>query len=196
MAITKHQSTVALLTITLILVAVFIISLGVMTATASAQDVNITSGTETPTPEIGDRPISVSRTLLLHDAEYSADTGMARLTLHNTGDTRISVTITDAGAFMDGGEIPQRAITIDPGKETIEMPVTETPGGSAGVTIDAQNTLYAVPLERNNVLIGGPWTANDARLGAAFGAISVSLVSLVIVYRRLSGKGQEPERIA
>lgn len=84
----------------------------------------------------------------LCSAEYNDDTGTATLMMHSTRAQR--VVVTDAAAFMSGGEVERRTYTLD-GVSEIEMPVTEYQG-MVGVSVDTQRVLYAVPLGQGYTL--------------------------------------------
>lgn len=107
------------------------------------------------------------------------------------------VTIWDAGAFADGGEPPSRDVRLEANETTtVRFPVSETDGGKAGVGISTDRTVYSVILKEQRFLLGGPWTAQDARVAALFAALSSAFVAAVTVLRRRRGDGGEPRAIA
>jgi len=106
------------------------------------------------------------------------------------------VTITDAGGLMQEGEVRRESRTLRKSEvNTIRFPITRH-NGFSGVTIDTGRTLYGLPLEDNTALIGGTWTRSDVTIGALTGAGSVAVMSIIIVIRTVTGKADEPERIA
>lgn len=106
------------------------------------------------------------------------------------------VTVTDAGAFMAGGEVPRKKATLREGeRNTVRIPVTRH-NGFAGVSVDTGSVLFAVPLEEQSTLIGGPWTKQDVTVGALAGAASVAFISIIVVIRAVTGRSEKPERLA
>lgn len=96
---------------------------------------------------------------------------------------------------MRGGDIPQTQVRLREGHNVVEWQVGEY-DGFAGVSISTDHTLYAVPLEEESTLIGGPWSHQDAQLTALAAGVSIGLVSIIVVFRRIIGKDEQPERIA
>lgn len=136
---------------------------------------------------------SIDYTLELCDAELDGDDAV--LTFRSDRDQ--AVTISDAGAFSNGGEVPTRDVQLEAnGTTTVRFPVTETSGGKAGVGIRTDRALFSVVLKDERVLLGGPWTANDARVAALAAALASGFGAAVTVLRRRRGDGGDPRRIA
>ena len=137
-------------------------------------------------------PEVLDETTVLCSAELTD--GTAELVIRSDDYTR--VTITDAGAMLQGGPIPRQTYTVrEDEPATIRFDVTHHQG-NAGVTIDTGTALYGVPLSEPSTLIGGPWTAQDTQLAAIAAGASTALVSIVVVFRTLLGRTDQPERIA
>jgi len=136
---------------------------------------------------------TIDRTLELCNTEL--DGGDAVLTFRSFEDQEI--TIWDAGAFSKGGEPPSRDVLLEAGETTtVRFPVTQTNRGKSGVGILTDRTVYSVVLKDARVLLGGPWTAQDARVAALFAALSTAFVAAVTIIRRRRGDAGEPRSIA
>lgn len=137
-------------------------------------------------------PEPIDRNTALCSAEI--DDGVAEIVVKS--DSLQRVQLTDAGAFMKGGVVPQTKVTLRPDEvQTIRWAVTEH-RGFAGVSLETRNVLYAVPLDEPTTLIGGPWSAGDVQIAALSGAASVSLMSIVLVFRAVTGRSESPKRLA
>lgn len=159
------------------------------TPPAAAQEasspVNATADDNCPDPE------AIDRVTTLCDTDLEDDN--AHLTFHS--EVNQSVTLSDAGAFLEGGEVRQRTVELTAGETTtVRFPVT-TVRGESGVSIDTTRSLYAVPLSQSRTLLGGPWTAEDAQAAGAGAALSVSVVVIALVIRRKRGADQEVVRL-
>lgn len=107
------------------------------------------------------------------------------------------VTLTDAGAFSEGGEVPTRDVRLRSNEPTvIRFAVTETDGGKAGVGIETDLVTWSVVLRDARHLLGGPWTVDDARVAALFASVASGAVAGVTVLRRRRGEGGEPRQLA
>lgn len=130
---------------------------------------------------------------VLCDAELEG--GDAVVTIHS--DVHQTVTLSDAGAFSNGGEVPTRDVGLMPNETvTVRFSVTETQAGKAGVGLFTAHSMYSVILKDERHLIGGPWTVNDARYAGAGGSAGAAFVAAVTVLRRRRGEGGEPRQIA
>jgi len=139
-----------------------------------------------------DRPRAIDSQTVICDVSLDGD--VAVLVLRS--DKLQRVTIVDAGGLMQEGEINRGRVTLRPDEpNTVRFPITRH-NGFAGVTIDTGEVLYGLPIEDNTALIGGPWTREDVTVGSLSGAASVALMSIVIVVRTVTGKVDDPERIA
>ncbi|WP_336135556.1 hypothetical protein [Natronomonas amylolytica] len=176
-------------TLVLALVVLSVASGGVVAqenATDDDLDANL-EGEECPEPE------TIDENTVLCEA-YLNDDGNAILVFKS--DELQRVTLTDSGAFMAGGEVPQRDVVLrSEGTNHVEWSVTQH-DGFAGVSVSTGSTLYAVPLENRSTLIGGPWGANDVQLAAISSATGVGSVAIIVVIRTVLGRTEEPERVA
>lgn len=128
----------------------------------------------------------IDENTVLVDAQFDDSDDTATVTLHSR--TLQQVTITDAGAFIQGGEVPQRSATLRPDAETtISMPVTEV-DGYAGVSIATSQTLYAVPLDDPKKLVpGSPQSSDPLIVGVAvFALFAVALPGSYFAIQRFS----------
>jgi hypothetical protein len=151
---------------------------------AAAQPTNET----TPT---GGEAITDSLTLV--SAEYNE--GNATAVLSFQADKPTAVTLTDAGAFQQGGEIPQRTAVVD-GQTSMQIPVTEV-DGMVGVTVSAGNTLYAVPIDTTpdaNLFSGDP-TWQDMQIAGFSGFAGGLLIVGLVAWRRVRSDEGEVERV-
>lgn len=116
-------------------------------------------------------------------------------TLILESDTRQSVTLTDAGAMMEGGEMRRRSQLLTEGENRVEFRVTVY-RGMAAVTIDTGDVLFGVPLQEPSSLLSPPYTVSDVQAAGAGAAASVAIVALLVVGRALTGDDRKPERVA
>ncbi|ADB79721.1 ORF5 [Haloarcula hispanica pleomorphic virus 1] len=139
-----------------------------------------------------DEPRAIDNNTVLCSARL--EDGDAVLVLRSDFTQRI--TVTDAGAFMAGGDVPEQKATLrEDERNTVRMPVTMV-DGFAGVSIDTAANLFAVPLEKQQTIIGGPWSSGDTAVSALAASTSVIVVIVVKVIRYLAGRTTEPERVA
>lgn len=162
---------------------------------ASAQDtgaIPTTTDTASSTNSTATQPIDSDTALV--DSRINGD-GDAVLILES--DETQTVTFTDAGAFLAGnGQIPQSTRTVQEGRNKIVISNVTIHKGGAAIGINTGEVLYGVKIRTSTNLIGGPYTAQDAQNAAVSGALSVALVSVVIVIRYLRGTSNSPEKIA
>lgn len=99
-------------------------------------------------------------------------------------------------AFRKGsGVLNQRTVLLDEGRNTVRLAVT-VDGGAEGFTIASGGVLYQREVKADGSLFGGPWTASDAQAAGLGGAISVALVTLLLVLSAVSGRSEGGERVA
>jgi hypothetical protein len=179
------------------LIGMVVVSLFVAPALGQQNATNTTDYTDLSPAELQEiencpEPETITEDLVLCEAEY--DDGKAKLSFK--ADSLQRITLTDAGAFMKGGVVPQREEIIrSEGVNHIEWQVT-THKGFAGVSVATEQNLYAVPLEQSNTLVGGPWNEEDVQLAAISGAAGVGSVAVLVVIRAVLGRTNKPERIA
>ncbi len=135
--------------------------------------------------------MTINAETALCDASLDGDTA----TFIVESETRQSVTLTDAGGFMNGGEIRRESRLLTEGENRIEFRVTIY-NGIAAVSIDTGDVLFGVPLREPSSLLAPPYTVSDVQAAGAGAASSVAIVSLIVVGRALTGKDREPERVA
>ncbi|WP_144426067.1 hypothetical protein [Halanaeroarchaeum sulfurireducens] len=104
------------------------------------------------------------------------------------------VTLTDAGAVWGGGEIPQRSLTLQAGRNRVSIPVTEV-DGRVGVTIATQRVLHGTTLTTGTTLLPGPFGRDDVQIAAIAGAFAGVGVTALIAFRRVTGTTSTPERV-
>jgi hypothetical protein len=106
-----------------------------------------------------------------------------------------TITVTDAGGMMHGGEILRKDFLIRGDRSTVRMPVTKA-NGFVGVTIDTGRVLYGVPVETSSSLIGGPWDYSDTQAAALGGGIGSAVVVLLLTLKTIYGRESGIERVA
>jgi hypothetical protein len=149
------------------------------------------TATDTLTPGAGANPEQIDENTRLVSATYDKETGQAVVIIES--DSLQDVVISDAGAFMEGGIVEQRTVTLKPGERaTVRMPVTKVKG-YVGVSIATRSgALYAVPME-----IPARGTNPFTQVGpipAWIGGAGTGLGMTVFAAYRVSGKDpDEPE---
>ncbi|QSG06085.1 Uncharacterized protein HSR121_1750 [Halapricum desulfuricans] len=178
----------------LILTVTVVVSLA--TGVGVAQQNNSTAATDGP--EYGQYEQIDNKTYLV-ESSVDLETGEASLVFYS--EEPQSVTLSDAGAFVDGGSVNQEVVYLRPGQKTrvnFSISVVDQGLGQqfAGVSVTTSKTLYAVPLETSSPLIGGPWTYQDVQLVAVTVAATISTIVIVMLLRSRYDLDAEPERIA
>lgn len=148
-----------------------------------------TTSTTTENEPSGER---IDSELVLVSKDYD---GSGSVTLVFESDSSKAVTLSDAGAFVDGGEVAQRTLVLDPGRNTVEFGVSQTENGYAGVSIGTKERLYAVPLKTQTTLIEGPFARGDVYTAGAAGLLAGLGVTALIAYRTKNETGGEPRRL-
>jgi len=169
-----------------IVVAIALLALlSVVPAGAVAQPDNSTdSGGGVKLPEKTGTQIQDGLTLL--SSSYNGDKGTVTLTFRAEQPT--SVTLADAGAFMEEGEINRRTEIVD-GKAKIEFAVTEN-NGFVGVSIATKETLYGHPIKvgSTDFVPGGPSPEDTWLAGSTvFVLFAVALPGAFYANRKLRG---------
>ena len=121
------------------------------------------------------------------------DDGTAVLVLKSEKTQRI--TLTDAGAMMAGGNIPQKQFIIKSGEKTTVRMDVHTDGGFAGVTISTAETLWGVPLEDKYEFLPGGATVEDVQVAGITGLLTTGVLALGIAIKRRRGTGESVERM-
>lgn len=161
-----------------------LVAVAAATGGVAAQDDPETNQTETECAE------TVNYRLAICGAEL--DGSDVLLDLRADGPQRVTVT----EAFRRGsGELNRRTLDLQDGRNTVRLTVT-VDGGSEGVTIDTGDVLYQKEVTTDSSIVAGPFTASDAQASGFGAAVSVALVTLYLVARKVYGQTEEPERIA
>jgi hypothetical protein len=122
--------------------------------------------------------------------ESSFDDGRIELVLYSN--VTQSVTLTDMGAH---GHVPREPRTLQEGRNRVSIDATQR-NNKAGVGISTERALYREVLQTGAPLIAGPFDGDDVRNGSIFSALWVMLVVIVQSVRHMTGRNNEPERIA
>ena len=181
------------------------LSISLLAVPISAQDAPETpvptqAPTDTPEAEPGsDTGEWIDNATQWITAEYQPERGTVEVTIHS--EIPQQITISDSGAFVEGGQVDQRTIFLKPAEtRTFRFPITVVDHGLgqefAGVSITTSKTLYAVPLESSSPLIGGPWTVGDVQLVGLVVGSGVSIITLLILLRSRFDLDADPERVA
>jgi len=125
--------------------------------------------------------------------EVSLDGNTAELVIDSEINQRI--TLTDGMGIMEGGEINRDRRTITEGRNRVTFGVT-VHRGDAAVSVDTGDVLYGQIIREQQSLLDQPVTTSDVQAGSLGGAASVAVVFLVLVYRAVRGKDEQPERVA
>lgn len=175
--------------VTVVMVAVF--GLLAMGAGAGAAAGGNNSTAANATAETTER---IDANTQLVDARFHPDTGKAWVTIRS--DILQEITVTDAGAFMEGGEIARRSVTVRPGEETtISIPATKY-RNFVGVSIATRETLFAVPIEIPTSWFEGDPTWDTVKIAGAGAVVGVLLALIGEAWRRRTGGRSEVEQIA
>lgn len=153
--------------------------------------------TETPTegasdnqPENATETTRIDFTTTLVNSEYEPDQGVARITIHS--ERTQSITFTDSGAFVEGGEVNERTVAFRAGEtDTVELSVTES-GGLVGVGISTDHTLWAEVINAQQTS-ESPWEQTGPVAGWIGGASVVGVMGVVAAWRTKRNDPTEPE---
>jgi hypothetical protein len=170
-----------------ILVVGSLLVVGVASTQAQTQT-NETVEIKTPEPT-GER---IDQNTVVLDRKYIVETGRAVLTIRS--DTLQSITLTDGGAFIEGGEIAQNSVTLRPG-ETANVSVSATKvQGFVGASVATQQTLYAVPIS-DLEFSRPPISYQNAQLLVLLAAIGTAGATWRVVRNRRDDEDKGAERI-
>ncbi|MXR20322.1 hypothetical protein [Halobacterium bonnevillei] len=98
------------------------------------------------------------------------------------------MTLSDAGGFLEGGEVNRRTITVD-GRTAAEFAVTETDRGYVGVSIATDQVLYAEIVRSPSI---SPFRGSTGTVGWFGGAAIVILSFVGAALWKLHKEGGEP----
>lgn len=164
---------------------------GSLVAPAAAQETATPTAAGNATGATGE---TIDQNTVLLNSSYDGAKGTVSVTIRS--ETLQQITVTDAGAFMEGGEIARRTVTVRPDQPTtIEIPATEYQG-SVGVSIATASTLYAEPIEVRDAWFQGDSTWTDTQAAGAGSALGVLLVVAALAWRRRDGGQEEVRRRA
>ena len=153
-------------------------------------------GTPTPTPEAGQNQTHerIDQDTRLISASYDDGDGTATVVIES--DVAQKITVSDAGAFVEGGVVKQRTVIVSPGERVeITMPVTKS-NGYTGVSIATPETLYAVPLKSQVDFFEGQSTWQTVQVAAIGGAFGVIVMAVILAWRLRDGGKSKVERLA
>jgi archaellum component FlaF (FlaF/FlaG flagellin family) len=179
---------------TVVQVVLVVIAVSSMVAPVSAQeapDPRDPAPTTTPTPETHEQ---VDNSTTLVSAEYDSSDGTATVVIES--EIAQQITISDSGAFVEGGVVEQRSVYVGPGERTkITMPVTKS-DGFVGISIATQKTLYAVPLKSEVSFFESESTWQTVQVAALGGAFGVLVMAVILAWRLRSGGKSKVDRLA
>jgi hypothetical protein len=125
---------------------------------------------ETNSTTTGER---IDSDLRLVSSSYDGD-GTVTLTFETDGSK--AVTLSDAGGFIEGGQIHRRTMVLDgSGEHTVTFRVTESDRGYVGVSIATEDVLYAEVIQSSSPT---PFAGASGTTGWLGGA-SIVLLSFV-----------------
>jgi len=128
----------------------------------------------------------IDSTISLVSSSYDPDSGTVTLVFDSAASRR--VTLSDAGGFLEGGEVNRRTITVD-GRTAVEFSVTETDRGYVGVSIATDQVLYAEIVRSPSI---SPFRGSTGTVGW-FGGAGVVILSFVgAALWKLHKEGGEP----
>jgi len=172
-----------------------VLALSVLAVPISAQEAP-TPTTPTPTPDAGQNQTHerIDNATSLVSASYDSDDGTATVVIES--EIPQQITISDSGAFVDGGVVNQRTVFVRPGERVeITMPITKA-DGFVGVSVATQNTLYAVPLKSQVDFFEGESTWQTVQVAAIGGAFGVIVMAVILAWRLRDGGTSRVERLA
>lgn len=129
----------------------------------------------------------IDSSLTLVSSTYHPGSGTVTLVLDSDGAT--AVTLSDAGGFVDGGEINRRTVVAQDGRNTVEFAVTETSRGYVGVSIATEDVLYAEVVRSPTP---SPFRDSSGTVGWMAGAAIVLLSFVAAAFWKLHKEGGEP----
>ena len=179
------------------LILVFVVLLTVATPVVAAQE-NNSSATSTPTPDgpsvgvdlVGDSADRCTETVDKHTSicRSSIDSdGWMTLVVHS--DRYQVVTLTDGGAFQEGGPVPRKKFNLREGRNKIEWQITENPTYT-GVAIATTNVLYSEPVRKSSgKLLPGNASGSDIAVAAStmFLLMATCIPGAFVMLRRYRG---------
>jgi hypothetical protein len=160
------------------------------TGTAAAQSV----ANETITVQTGgaageECTERITEDLAICDASFSG--GTATVVFESERAQRL--TLTDAGAFVAGGEIFRDSATVFEGRNTVRVPATQV-SGYAGVAIDTGDTLYAKKI--TEVSSSGPAISyQNVQMLIGITAIGAAAFTFRTVRKRRDDESKDWEKI-
>lgn len=176
----------------LLITALVVASLAVAPVAAQENATDTGTGLEAEDLTGDECTVHIDQHVSLCSAEYRD----GEVVLELRSDRPETITVTDAGGIMNGGEILRKDYVLrSDRRSTVRMPVTKA-NGFVGVTIDTGRTLYGVPLETSSTLIGGPWDYADTQAAALGGGIGSAAIVLLLTLRTIYGREGGIERVA
>lgn len=182
-----------------IFLLVVLIATAALPGAALAQDSTPTNESESAEPRVvlvdgsPDEPEefeTVDVNTRLVDTRYKS----GRMIMVLDSDKRQIVTVTDAGAVMQGGVVPRGRFVLSEGRNRVSFPATKVSGQSA-LTIETREVLFAVPYRHSTTWIGGPYSQSDVQNAGLAGVFAGVGTTALIALRRVRGLSDEPERL-
>lgn len=177
-----------------ILFALVVVSLALVTSGPAAAQVAPTP-TDTPTDSSASNSSSEridSQTVIVSSrVETVNNTTTAYITLSSSAVQ--TVTLTDAGAFLKGGEVPYRDVNLGKGEtSTYAMPVTRS-NGYVGLSISTEETrIYSEIIQRPS---GSSGSSPFGQTGPTAGWLGgVSVVMAMTALAAIQVKRKNPEK--
>lgn len=109
-----------------------------------------------------------------------------------------TLTITDGSIDLQAqksGVVPRKFPRVTEGRTEVTFTVSN-PGDAAVTVAASRKMIFLSPGRGGSAIIGGPWSANDVRASAVGSVISVSIVTMFFVFRRIRSPSKEGDRIA
>lgn len=125
----------------------------------------------------------IDSSLTLVSTAYNQGAGTVTMTFDASEPT--AVTLSDAGGFIDGGEINRRTFVAD-GRETVEFAVTQTDRGYVGVSVATDEVLYGEVIQSPSM---SPFSGASGTTGWLGGAsiVVLSFIAAGVYIRRKEG---------
>jgi len=171
-------------------IILFIMAVSCIAVPAAAQQATPTE-TATPTGPAGapdDVELVVNENIVVVDYRYED----RQMVVDWYADTPVTITVAPTPEpGSEAGTVRTHPVLLD--GETVTTSRTRSAGG---ISFFVDDSAYHYLRRPGNSLISGPWTARDVQTAALSGAGSVGIVSIIIVIRTVTGRTDEPERVA
>jgi len=174
-----------------------LVSTVVVLALASVTAPVAAAPADTPANSTAQRPAErIGPNTLLISSSYDEQNGTASVVIES--ERPQTITVSDAGAFSKGGEIPRRITVFGSGeRRTIELPATKI-NGKIGLAISTDETLYAEVIsvaEPDDSLFQGRPTWQDMQVAGLSGFVGGLLIVSLVAWHRVKSDQGEVERV-